>query len=126
MKTLKQLIFLIFISLIPVNTFCKEPVVIDNIGIATKQAKETNTEILLVFTADWCRYCVYLKNDLMKSMEQINSKYTVCFVDYDSNRDLARRYNVSSLPSSVILKEKTYKKMTGYSNFTSYKDFLSL
>lgn len=125
MNTLKTLALLIFISIIPNSSFCKEPVIINDLIIATQQAEETDTKLLLVFTADWCQYCVYLKDDLMKNMDMVNEKYTVCFVDYDTNKDLVQKYGVNRIPVSIIVEDKV--KRTGYSrNFSNYRNFLGL
>lgn len=125
MNTLKTLALLIFISIIPNNSFCKEPVIINDLIVATQQSEETNTKLLLVFTADWCKYCVYLKDDLMENMDMVNEKYTVCFVDYDTNPDLVRKYNVTKIPVSLIVPDKI--KRTGYSrDFNNYRNFLGL
>lgn len=121
-----QILFLTSICLF--GSIClSEEVTINDIKIAQEQAKETNTELLLVFTADWCTYCTYLKNDLMANMDMINEKYTVCFVDFDSNPELARKYKVTSIPVSIAFDDKVYYKKVGYGrNFLSYMRFLKL
>jgi thioredoxin-related protein len=108
------------------KTFAEE-VIINDIAIAQQEAKETNTKLLLVFTADWCKYCTYLKNDLMANIDTVNEKYTVCFIDFDSNPELARKYKVTSIPVSVAFDEDVYYKKVGYGrNFLSYMGFLKL
>ena len=125
MKTL-QILFLVFMCLFVEKTFAEE-VIINDIAIAQQEAKETNTKLLLVFTADWCKYCSYLKNDLMANIDTVNEKYTVCFIDFDSNPELARKYKVTSIPVSVAFDEDVYYKKVGYSrNFLSYMGFLKL
>lgn len=126
MKTLtyKLLAFLLLFIFIDAPAFA-ETIVINDVGVAIKQAKETDTKVLLVYIADWCKYCEYLKRDLIKNMDEINEEYTVCFVDFDTNRELARKHGVSSIPVSVILNDNI--KTTGYGgDFNSYKRFLGL
>jgi len=121
-----QILFLIFVCLFLNKSFAEE-VVINDIEVARQEAKETDTKLLLVFTADWCTYCTYLKNDLTANMEMVNEKYTVCFVDFDSNPELARKYKVTSIPASIAFEDKVYYKKVGYGrNFLSYMQFLKL
>jgi len=121
-----QIIFLIFVCLFIDKSFAEE-VIINDIAVAQQEAKDTNTKLLLVFTADWCTYCAYLKNDLMANMDMVNEKYTVCFIDFDSNPELARKYKVTSIPASIAFEDKVYYKKVGYNrNFLSYMGFLKL
>lgn len=104
-----------------------EKIVINNLSDAQIEARETKTNLLLVFTADWCRYCVFLERDLDNNMELINKSYTVVYVDYDSQKNLASKYAVKSLPTSVIVDTNLnlIKTKVGFSDFNSYKRWIS-
>lgn len=107
------------------NIYATENIYINNVEVAQEYAQETNTKLLLVFSADWCRYCVFLKDAIYKNIETLDDEYTVCIIDYDRNPDLARKYRVTSLPQSVVL-GGTIKKKIGFSSFTNYRTWLGL
>lgn len=125
MKTLCLLLsFLLFLSNSALSAD-GEFVVIKNLETAIKHSEETGTKLLLVYTADWCKYCKSLEKDLTLNMSKVNQKYTVCFVDFDSNKELAAKHGVSSIPVSVIINDNI--KKTGYNgDFNSYRKFLGL
>ena len=61
----------------------------------------------------------------MRNIEQIEG-YTVCYVDFDTQKDLVRKYSVSSIPKSVVLNGDSIKTKVGYRNFDNYKLWLGL
>ena len=124
MKHITILLFTLFF-LNPNTGLADEPVVIRDIEIAKKTAEETDTKLLLVFGADWCKYCIFLEKDLMRNIEEIEG-YTVCYVDFDTQKDLVRKYGVSSIPKSVVLNGDSIKTKVGYRNFDNYKLWLGL
>lgn len=100
---------------------------ITDLSEAEKNAKDNNKTLLLVFTADWCKYCKPLKAEMEKNMAEINRKFVVCYINFDNNKDLARKYNIESLPSSVFIKENGEKRtIMGFGSFQSYKKHLGL
>ena len=119
-------IFLLFALFFSVNiAFSQDVFIINDIQEAKVQAEQTDTELLLVFTADWCRYCGPLYDDIIANIDKIKETHTVCFVDFDTNRALAAKYGVKSIPASVRMKKNI--KRTGYNqNFNSYMKFLEL
>lgn len=107
------------------NIYATDNIYIDNVEIAQQYAKKTNTKLLLVFSADWCRYCTFLKDAINKNIDTIDNEYTVCIIDYDKNTDLVRKYNVSRLPESVIVGDSIKKKI-GFSTYSNYRTWLGL
>lgn len=100
---------------------------ITDLSIAEKNAKDNNKTLLLIFTADWCRYCKPLKAAMEKNMEEINKKFVVCYINFDNNKDLARKYGIESLPSSVFIKDNGEKRtIMGFGSFQTYKKHLGL
>lgn len=77
------------------------------------EAIETeNKNVVLIFTADWCGACKNLKNNL-NNLDFLN--YTICFVNVDENKNLKNKYNVKSLPTSIILfNKKIVDKKIGF------------
>ena len=115
-------ILLLFISLFASASFANEPVLIDNVQVAEKYAVENNKKLALVFIADWCSYCKPLQKDIMNNLEEIQDQgWIVCFVDYDSNRDLVSKYKIEAVPTTVLIKGSSRKNIRGYGG--SYESF---
>lgn len=98
----------------------------DDYDKAIKLSKEFNRKTLIIFGADWCPYCVNLKND-SKNIRDLD-KYIVLFVDTDKkqeNQTIINRYKPRSLPTSVIIdtKENTVAQKIGYSK-SAYSSWL--
>jgi thioredoxin-related protein len=69
-------------------------------------------KILVVFGAEWCRYCQVLKNEI--DMLQVD-EYIVCLVDVDQRPDLKKKYLFKTLPTSVVLfNRKEIARKSGY------------
>lgn len=103
----------------------EEPKIIDNRPIFEdnyeKAMSHVDRNVLVVFGADWCKYCNILKGD-MPSMNL--EGYVVCVVDVTTNREMKVRNGVSSLPTSIVMDNgKEVARMIGYSSH-HYKDWL--
>ena len=87
------------------------PKVEDHEKIITLTDKNFNQQIkgkvvLVDFWATWCAPCRLMApalNDL--ASELTDNKYRVGKVDVDANRGLALKYNIRSIPTSVIFKD---------------------
>lgn len=99
-----------------------EPVRITDLAVAEQHAEETGRNLVLVFTADWCQYCKPLEKQVMDNMKDINEQgWVVCFVDYDSNKDVAKKYGVTRLPTSVFLNGEKSSQQVGYTNYQAFE-----
>ncbi|RCK60980.1 Thioredoxin-like protein 1 [Candida viswanathii] len=73
-----------------------------------KSAKEfqdylkNNTYILLNFTASWCGPCQAIKAIVDQAYVE-NKNVEIVRIDLDSQRDLAEKYNITSVPSFVFV-----------------------
>lgn len=94
------------------------PVFVDQYEQAVGTADKS---VLIVFGADWCGYCVRLKND----KESLNlDEYVVCFVDADKNPEMVKENSVSSFPTSIVMHDgKEVSRKTGYKK-TEYQKWL--
>jgi thioredoxin 1 len=127
MKYILSFLMLLFVFTVNVHKNLAEDIYITDIVVAEEQAKETKTKLLLIFSADWCKYCGPLKDSLDKNIDLVNTKYTVCYIDFDDHRDLASKYNIRSIPATIIINDNnTFTKVIGFSNFDRYKNLLGL
>ena len=102
----------------------------DSLDAAQQAAKSNGKPILMLFSTesgkyandcDRIGYATIVKPDIAK---YINKNYNPLFFDYDENKSIAKKYEVSQLPSIVIMYygTKDYRKLDG---FISDKEFHS-
>jgi thioredoxin 1 len=110
-------------------TRANDTVIISSVDTAKQASLEEDKPLLLIFSADWCKPCKNLHDDIDANLEEVASKYIVCHVDYDTNKELARKYGVTAIPNTVILRKNDFFRINqklGYSNYSSYKRWLGL
>ena len=61
-------------------------------------------KVLVDFNAEWCGPCKMLRPALKKLSEE-NKNIKVVSVNVDNNPELARKFNVFSIPCLVVLKD---------------------
>lgn len=77
-----------------------------------KAISYSDKNVLLIFGADWCKYCNVLKGEL-KDMNL--DGYVICLIDVEKNKDTQSANGVSLLPTSLIVNNgKEKSRMTGY------------
>lgn len=108
------------------NVFANESIYIDDILIAKQYAEENDKKLLMIFTADWCKYCEPLKNAIENNIERINKKYVVCYINFDTNKDLVKKYRVGSIPATIISNGNTITRIVGFSSFNTYSQKIGL
>lgn len=84
----------------------------NNIHDTIKLSKEFNRPALIIFSADWCKHCVSLKKDFSNKQIIEMDDYIICIIDADFDGKDANRFDVKTLPTSIILigdKEKSRK-----------------
>lgn len=73
--------------------------------------------VIIDFYATWCPPCKVIEKNLIKFDKIKPSNVVIYKIDIDKDMDLAKRYNVKSLPTLVYLKdEKVVAKNIGVSN----------
>jgi thiol-disulfide isomerase/thioredoxin len=114
---------LFFISILETQSFAENPVYSDNLLDSIALSESSKKDVLVIFTADWCKYCSIMKNDLKKDESLLEDKI-ICLIDFDTNHDLVKMYNVKTIPDYFILKNKVETKRkvgyTGKSNFMKW------
>ena len=61
--------------------------------------------VLIDFFADWCMPCVMMGPIVDEMDDKFKGKIKVGKVNIEDNQALAQKYNVSSIPNFVILKD---------------------
>lgn len=61
--------------------------------------------VLVDFFADWCMPCVMMAPVLDDLCEEFHGKVKCGKINVDENKDLAMKFNVSSIPNFVLFKD---------------------
>jgi len=115
----KILLSIIFIALFLGGiTNAKPPVFLDDYNQAVKISKELNQPLILLFSADWCVYCIKLKKDISNNIDKFEDT-TICIVDIDKNPELAKKYKVRSIPRTLVF-NKEKRLMQDYKGYIEF------
>lgn len=100
--------------------------VANNYEEAIRKSKETNKNILLFFTADWCPYCIKMKTESLsnKDVQESLKNYILLTVDAGSDNGLVKKFDINSLPSFVVL-DKNEQKIKFKKGFIKYNEFIN-
>jgi len=66
-----------------------------------------NGVVLIDFFAEWCMPCVMMGPVIDELSEKFRGKIKFGKVNIDENRELAQKFNISSIPNFVIFKDGT-------------------
>lgn len=69
-----------------------------------EQVKASEKKVLLDFYADWCGPC-RMVSPLVDQIANENPQYLVCKINVDDEPELASLFEVSSIPTLVVLKD---------------------
>ena len=119
-------ILILILSLFALSNqaYSKPPIFTDEYNVAQKMSKDLKLDIIIVFGADWCKYCKLLKKDLTLNQQKISDKIFL-FIDTDKQSDIASKYKIKSIPASFYIKNnKTISNKTGYNNITNYLNWI--
>ena len=61
--------------------------------------------VLIDFSADWCMPCKMMDPIIEELSEKFKGKINFGKVDVEGNQELAQKFNVSSIPNFVLLKD---------------------
>lgn len=71
---------------------------------------EANGLVLIDFHATWCGPCKMMSPILNELANEIETDLTIVKVDVDSERTLAAKFQIQSIPTLVIIKDGIVKK----------------
>lgn len=111
---------LAFLLILFASSPTDSPIFVDKLENAFLESKESEKDLLIIFSADWCGNCVLFKKHLMED-SSILSNMVVCFVDYDSNDSLVKEYKVRKIPDfRYYRKSMELDQRVGYSNKSEF------
>lgn len=87
-------------------------------------AQQENKPILIVFGADWCKYCKKLEKETFsdeKMHQFVQDKFIPVYLDLDEEGKVGRILEVKSLPCTVVLSPNAdlLGKVVGYKDIPS-------
>lgn len=87
------------------------------------QNEVLNGKVLVDFNATWCGPCRMLKPILEEFSETTSVK--VCSIDTDQNENLARNYNIYSIPCIILFENGSeVKRNVGLLSLDELKEFV--
>lgn len=70
--------------------------------------------VLIDFFADWCMPCVMMGPIVDEVADKLKGKVKIGKVNVEDNEEIARRFNVSSIPNFILFKDgKVIDQFTG-------------
>ena len=84
----------------------------------------SKTKVLIDFNAEWCGPCKMMRPVLDKYAEE-HENVKIVSINVDDNRELARKYNVFSIPCLVVIKDgKELDRTVGLISRTELDDLI--
>ncbi len=91
-----------------------------------EEVLNSDTPVLLDFWATWCGPCRMVAPEL-EALANENDSVKVGKVNVDDEGELAMEFNISVIPTLVLVKEgKEVKRTSGYMNKEQIKEFFSI
>lgn len=80
-----------------------------------KKSEESNLPIVILFKSEWCHYCKKMFPLVEKIAEEYKDKIEAFFVDVSEEQNLAAKYNILSIPVTILFKEgKEADRIVGF------------
>lgn len=75
----------------------------------SNEIENYNGTVLIDFFADWCTPCKTLSNVIEDVAQTAKTGVKVCKVNVDSEKELAKKFGIMSIPTLVVIKNGTVK-----------------
>lgn len=97
---------------------------------AHKQAVLENRPMLLVFDADWCKYCDKMDEATFKDSSvatYVNEKFVPVHLDLADNMKIAEILEIERIPCTIALSPRAdlLGRVVGYVNTVQYRETLA-
>lgn len=114
-----------FITILTNSSFCNSIYIENSLEDAVILSQQTGQPVFVIFTADWCKYCAIMKQDMDKNLSDFDS-YIICYVNMDKRVDLTKEYQVKTIPDYFILQKNIEtKRKVGYSTYSNLTRWLN-
>lgn len=116
---------LFFIAILVTFASANDSFILNSIEETKRLSKLTNKPALIIFGADYCKFCNSLKEDILNNeLSPIVDNYIICYIDIKSSPELKKEYHISMIPDSrILLNNQELSRKKGYSK-ESYKLWL--
>lgn len=96
------------------------------ISINTVFAFDNKKPTLIIFYADWCKYCSIAKRDIDNNLELSEQvkKYDVVLANFDVDKDLVVGYHIEKIPAFVIVDGRKSHTKVGYKGPNDLLNFI--
>ncbi len=83
---------------------------------------ESDVLVFVDFYADWCGPCKMIAQIINTLAEEFHERVRFARLDIDQSPDIARRYDVKSIPTLIIFRNaKPFRRMVGASSIGHYR-----
>jgi thioredoxin 1 len=109
-------LYLVFLVIFVFSNYVKaDPaIIVNSLEDAVVLSESTDYNILIVFGAKWCHYCVKSKEEVHNNISKYEN-IILLYVDVDSNKQLKKEYDIKLLPTYLLLKDREeIKRKAGY------------
>ena len=91
-----------------------------------KEVLESKMPVLIDFYADWCGPCKMMSPIVEEVAESLSGKVNVVKINVDEETELAIKYNVSSIPTFVLIKDgQVVTSIVGMRDKEELKDMIN-
>jgi thioredoxin-like negative regulator of GroEL len=120
----KTLSLILLLCVIGDRAYGENPYFVDNLGDAIALSESSNKPILVVFGAEWCKYCKILIDDLNdEDSIRVLNDFIICSIDIDKDKVISQDFKVRNLPDSRILNNKI--EIAAYVGYNGKKKYLT-
>lgn len=100
--------------------------VIDKIGFNEFEKVLNDNDLVFVdFFATWCGPCKMFSPIVEQLAQKYENKVTVLKVDIDENSEIAEKYSIQSVPTSILFKNNTMvERMSGVISLEKCSEFV--
>ena len=83
--------------------------------------------LLFYFTAKWCVPCQRIKPALEKLSQEVDlDKLKILMIDIDENEKLVNEFQIRSVPTFILYKDKNIKGTTNGADMNKIKELLKV